>query len=186
MERIFKTSLFGYSKKSVCQYVADMNREFSEKLLAKDLECQNMVRELKETMEKLEQENLQLRTRQEEVAVTLLDAKRFANELRVQAEEEDRIQRARALACQTAEQQRIRTLTESADQLRSSFCSMLQRMDREMEEYRVRCQAAMASGAAADSTDTDSTETETTGAAAASEDGVQNEWNDQNEQSERA
>ena len=48
MAELFRSSLFGYSKKSVIAYVAEMNEDFSQKLLAKDMECRDTVRELKE------------------------------------------------------------------------------------------------------------------------------------------
>ena len=33
-KEILKTAMFGYSKISVCQYIATMNEEFNDKLMA--------------------------------------------------------------------------------------------------------------------------------------------------------
>ena len=32
-KKTFKTSLFGYSKTSVCEYIAQINEEFSQRLM---------------------------------------------------------------------------------------------------------------------------------------------------------
>ncbi|MDO4316347.1 MAG: hypothetical protein Q4C45_11265, partial [Oscillospiraceae bacterium] len=75
MTELFQTSLLGYSKKSVCAYIAEMNEEFSKKLLEKDMARKDAVQTLQEQLEQLKRENEQLRAERREVAGALIDAK---------------------------------------------------------------------------------------------------------------
>ena len=88
MAELFQTSLFGYSKKNVCAYIAELNEGFSSKLMEKDVECQNTINELKSMLEQLRRENEQLQAERREVAGALIDAKAFAAGLMEQADEE--------------------------------------------------------------------------------------------------
>ena len=102
MAELFQTSLFGYSKKNVCAYIAELNEGFSSKLMEKDVECQNTINELKSMLEQLRRENEQLQAERREVAGALIDAKAFAAGLMEQADEEDRARRAKSEACHAA------------------------------------------------------------------------------------
>ena len=57
MVEVFRKSLFGYSKQSVVTYISELNEDFSKKLLEKDLECKQIVQELKAQIEVLKREN---------------------------------------------------------------------------------------------------------------------------------
>ena len=142
MAELFRSSLFGYSKKSVIAYVAEMNEDFSQKLLAKDMECRDTIRELKERIEALEKENAALHAGRQEVAGALIDAKTFAAELKERAEAEDQARRAKNEACRDAEQQRLQALSGHVDSLRDALGAALRSMDEELERYRLRFQAA--------------------------------------------
>lgn len=141
MTELFQTSLFGYSKKSVCAYIAEINEEFSQKLLEKDMACKDTVQTLREQLEQLKQENEQLRAGRQEVAGALIDAKTFAAELMARAEAEDRLLRDKNEARQMAELQRLQTLAANIDTLQDAFRSVLSNMDAAMEQYSLKCQA---------------------------------------------
>lgn len=142
MEKILKSSLFGYSKKSVGAYISGMNEEFSKKLLEKEQECRRTVQGLEEQLEALRQEKEQLQAGRQEVAGALIDAKTFAAELMARAEEENRVQRAKNQVCHQAELRRLQALSAEIDALRESFRGAIGRMDAEMERYSAECQAA--------------------------------------------
>lgn len=141
MTELFQTSLFGYSKKGVCAYIAEINEEFSQKLLEKDMACKDTVQALREQLEQLKQENEQLRAGRQEVAGALIDAKTFAADLMARAEAENRVLRDKNEARQTAEFQRLQALAADIDALRDTFRSVLSDMDVAMEQYRLKCQA---------------------------------------------
>lgn len=138
MEKVFRCSLFGYSKKSVMTYITGMNEEFSKKLMEKDLECRNTVQKLEEQLEQLRQENEQLQAGRQEVAGALIDAKAFAAELVERAKEEDAAIRAKNEAYHQTEFQRLRALSNDIDALRASLRSAVRDLDDELERYGVR------------------------------------------------
>ena len=144
MAELFQTSLFGYSKKNVCAYIAELNEGFSSKLMEKDVECQHTINELKSTLEQLRRENEQLQAERREVAGALIDAKAFAAGLMEQADEQDRARRAKSEACHAAELQRLQEISAGIDALRGAFRDVLSKMDKELEEYSMKCQAAQA------------------------------------------
>lgn len=144
MTELFQTSLLGYSKKGVCAYIAEMNEEFSQKLLEKDKACKDAVRTLQEQLEQLKRENGQLRAERREVAGALIDAKAFAAGLMERAEEENRAQCAKNEALCQAELRRLQAMADDIEALRTAFCATLRDMDAELEQYRLRCQAAQA------------------------------------------
>lgn len=141
MTEQFQTSLFGYSKRSVHLYISQMNEDFSNRLLEKEKEGREAVRAMNEELERLREENEQLRAERRDVAGALIDAKSFAAELREQAEEADRVQRAKNEDIHRTELQRIRDLAEHIDQLRTEFRSALSTMDDELEQYALLCKA---------------------------------------------
>ena len=141
MTEQFQTSLFGYSKRSVHLYLSQMNEDFSHKLLEKEKEGRDAIQALNEKLEHLREENEQLRAERKEVAGALIDAKSFAAELREQAEETDRAQRAKNEDIRRTERQRIRDLAGHIDRLRTEFRSMLSKMDEELEQYALLCKA---------------------------------------------
>ena len=142
MEKVFQSSLFGYSKKSVIAYVAEMNEEFSRKLLEKDLENKRTVQELKDQMEELKRENERLRAGRQEVAGALIDAKTFAGALMEKAEADSRARRAKNETYHQAEFQRLQALSANVDALRDAFRAAVSGMDEEMARYERRCRAA--------------------------------------------
>lgn len=141
MTELFRTSLFGYSKKRVHAYISEINEEFSQKLLEKDMASKEAVQVLREQLEQLQRENDQLRAERNEVAGALIDAKTFATGLMEQAEAENRTQREKNSAIQQAELQQVQLLTSHVDNLRQTFQAILHGMDKELEQYRMKCQS---------------------------------------------
>ena len=92
--RGLKNGLFGYSKVSVCEYIAKMNEEFTKKLMDTMSEHENEKKQLKEKLERLEAELEGYKMQQAEVSDALLDAKRYAAQLKAEADlEHSRLRR---------------------------------------------------------------------------------------------
>lgn len=141
MVEVFRKSLFGYSKQSVVTYISELNEDFSKKLLEKDLECKQIVQELKAQIEALKRENEALQADRQDVAGALIDAKAFAAELKEQAEAENQAQRVKNEAYRQAELQRLQEISTHVDALRSALRDTICGIDAEMERYGTRCQA---------------------------------------------
>lgn len=149
MKTLFSTSLFGYSKKSVRDYISSMNEEFSQKALAKEEEFKTSLRAMREEIEQLRQENERLLAQREEVAGALIDAKQFAADLIGQAEREGHTLRARNSASYQAECQRLQAYAAQINSLRDRLHASIQAMDEEMEQYNAVCQTLLGEGSKA-------------------------------------
>ena len=103
VKEILKSGFFGYSKSSVCEYIARMNEEFSQRLTAKDNENTSREAELRAQIASLREENQKLKEKQEEIVGALVDAKSFAAELKAKAEAENQAQRSENTARNAAE-----------------------------------------------------------------------------------
>ena len=92
-----KTGFWGYKKYSVYQYISEMETQFSAKLLEKDEEAKALLEQERQRSRQLEAEleklHKQLDRQQEEqalIASTLMEAKRYAQQLKDQAEEQQK------------------------------------------------------------------------------------------------
>lgn len=86
--RFLKTSLFGYSKSRVCEYIAYMNAQFSERLMAVTEENKQERNALLEKIASLEKELSEYKRTHGEIASAILDAKEYGAELKRKAEKE--------------------------------------------------------------------------------------------------
>ena len=87
-KEILKSALFGYSKISVCQYIATMNEEFNAKLMA---EADSFREEHSRQQKKIDDLEAELAVHKQnacDVGTMLLEAGQYAEQLRQQAQEE--------------------------------------------------------------------------------------------------
>ena len=87
-KEILKSALFGYSKISVCQYIAAMNEEFNAKLMA---EADSFREEHSRQQKKIDNLEAELAVHKQnacDVGTMLLEAGQYAEQLRQQAREE--------------------------------------------------------------------------------------------------
>ena len=110
-KEVLKNALFGYSKISVCQYIATMNEEFNANLLA---ETEAFRQERSQMQQKIAEQETELAGYKQnacEVGNMLLEAGQYAAQVRQQAEEEaaEILRQAR----EEAEQIRIQTQNET-------------------------------------------------------------------------
>ena len=87
-KEILKSALFGYSKISVCQYIATMNEEFNAKLMA---EADSFREEHSRQQKKIDNLEAELAVHKQnacDVGTMLLEAGQYAEQLRQQAQAE--------------------------------------------------------------------------------------------------
>ena len=124
---ILKSALFGYSKISVCQYIATMNEEFNAKLMA---EADSFREERSRQQKKIDDLEAELAAHKQnacDVGTMLLEAGQYAEQLRQQAQAEaaellrQAQEEAEQLRQQTQEEaaELLRQTQEEAEQLRS-------------------------------------------------------------------
>lgn len=126
-KEILKSALFGYSKISVCQYIATMNEEFNAKLMA---ETDSFREEHSRQQKKIDDLEAELAVHKQnacDVGTMLLEAGQYAEQLRQQAQAEaaellrQAQEEAEQLRQQTQEEaaELLRQTQEEAEQLRS-------------------------------------------------------------------
>ena len=87
-KEILKSALFGYSKISVCQYIAKMNEEFNTKLMAETEAFREERSKLQKKIDDLEAELAACKQNACDVGSILLEAGEHAEELRQRAQKE--------------------------------------------------------------------------------------------------
>ena len=85
---VIKSALFGYSKISVCQYIATMNEEFNAKLMAEAASFREERTKLQKKIDDLELELVAHKQNACDVGTMMLEAGQYAEQLRQQAQEE--------------------------------------------------------------------------------------------------
>lgn len=137
MENNFKKSMFGYSKKSVLAFLADMDASYRQKLNAQmELHQKDMdkIKELEEKINTLQQENSILLEKSNDVSSILVDAKRFSDDLieKTKAEEAQKVEKL-SLAYQK-ENEKLQAYRNEIDALKSSIQTAMQAFDADLSE----------------------------------------------------
>ena len=115
-KEILKSALFGYSKISVCQYIATMNEEFNAKLMTEEASFRDERTKLQKKIDELEAELAVHKQNACDVGTMLLEAGQYAEQLRQQAQEEATQNRQQA---QEEAAELLRQANEEAKQLRA-------------------------------------------------------------------
>ena len=122
-KEILKSALFGYSKISVCQYIATMNEEFNATLMAEADSFREERSRMQKKIADLEAELAVCKQNTCDVGAMLMEAGQYAEQLRQQAQEE------------AAEI--LRQANEEAEQLRSQATN---EMDQFLLEIKAKSQ----------------------------------------------
>ena len=110
-KEILKGALFGYSKISVCQYIATMNEEFNAKLMAETNSFREDRAKLQTRIDDLEAELAVHKQNACDVGTMLLEAGQYAEQIRQQAQEE--VAQLRRQAQEETEQLRSQVKNET-------------------------------------------------------------------------
>ena len=127
-KEILKSALFGYSKISVCQYIATMNEEFNAKLMTEEASFRDERTKLQKKIDELEAELAVHKQNACDVGTMLLEAGQYAEQLRQQAQEE-------------ATQNRQQAQEEAAELLRQAqeeAAELLRQANEEAKQLRAR------------------------------------------------
>ena len=136
-KEILKSTLFGYSKISVCQYIAKMNEEFNAKLMAEADSFREERSRLQKKIDDLEAELAAHKQNACDVGTMLLEAGQYAEQLRQQAREETTQLRRQA---QEETTELLRQAQEEAEQFRQQAreesAEILRKAQEEAEQLR--------------------------------------------------
>ena len=140
-----KSGFWGYKKNHVCEYIAEMNEQFSKKLMETIKDYDRQIVELNAKINRLEAENSALQKECSNVTQVIVDAKKFSDELRAKAEAEDKEFRDRNMDYNNEQMQRINTFCMGIDKIRDSARTLMASIDKELE-YKKEELSALKSG----------------------------------------
>ena len=136
---VMKSALFGYSKISVCQYIATMNEEFNAKLMAEAASFREERTKLQKKIDDLELELVAHKQNACDVGTMMLEAGQYAEQLRQQAQEE--VAQLRQQAQEEVAQLRQQAQEEVAQlrqQAQEEAEQILQQAQEEAEQLQTR------------------------------------------------
>lgn len=134
-KNIMKSAFFGYSKTSVCEYIAKINEEFSRQLLELEKENKKEREELKGRLEATEKELHEYKKAHSDIANALLEAKQYAASLKQKAEEENERLAAENRRLHKEQSERLALYTAAVDKLRSEMSVFAADTDRKLAAY---------------------------------------------------
>lgn len=128
-----KSSFLGYKKSCVCEYIAEMNEKFSQKLMETIKDYDRQMGELNAKINRLEEENSALQKECSNVTQVIVDAKKFSDELRAKAEAEDKEFRDRNMDYNNEQMHRIYTFCMGIDKIRDSMRTLTASIEKDLE-----------------------------------------------------
>ena len=136
MERkMLKTSLLGFSKSSVCEYIADVNEDFNRQIKDLNREHKKETERLNEKIARLEQELRDYNTRNVDISKAILDAQSYANTQKDQADEQYQAAMERIQAQIGAENGRLEQYQGFIRQMHENLVAFLEETDRRLLEF---------------------------------------------------
>ena len=148
-----KKGLFGYQKTGVYEYIASIEDEFSSKLLEKDQQLKKNEEIYMEKINKLEDELREAKKRiieqdkgQEMISNTLLEANRFAQMLKKEAQEKHEEENRILLDMVEKQKKEIMKYQTKIDELKNMLHTLLEGMEKDVsvvekrvEEVKMQC-----------------------------------------------
>lgn len=128
-KKLLRTSLFGFSKTEVCDYIARVNDEFNGKIDLITAEHTKERNELTAQIAALNEEINKYKQANADIAQALFDAQQYATELKAKADGEYKEARDELLALKEAETDKLNTYREKIEKVRKEIVSVLSDID---------------------------------------------------------
>ena len=135
--KLLKTSLFGFSKTEVCDYIARVNDEFNGKIDLLTAEHTNEKNELMAQITALNEELNKYKQANADIAQALFDAQQYAAELKAKADGEYKEAQDELLAIKETETDKLNTYREKIEKVRKDIVALLSDID-----DKLTCQTA--------------------------------------------
>ena len=128
-KKLLRTSLFGFSKTEVCDYIARVNDEFNSKIDLITAEHTKERNELTAQIAALNEEINKYKQANADIAQALFDAQQYAAELKAKADGEYKEAQDELLALKEAETDKLNTQREKIENVRKEIVSVLSDID---------------------------------------------------------
>ncbi len=132
------TSIFGYKKSSVCEYIAQINEEFSHSVLEKDQYYSQQIKALQEKIEQLENENLKMKERQMDISRAIMDAHNVSEQVIASAENKAAKIKEKSAVFRNEEVNRLRDCQESIEKFKNSFRQLFEQINSDLDTTILR------------------------------------------------
>lgn len=140
MTEKFETVLFGYSKRSVCEYLSNVSEEISKKHIGEIERLNAKIKKLEEENERLsgilEEERRRMDDETTKVSQIIVDARSFADELKEKATEENRAEMDENSKRNAEVAEKIKKCSEDVDDIRRYFQKILTNADEEIAQIK--------------------------------------------------
>ena len=128
-KKLLRTSLFGFSKTDVCDYIARVNNEFNSKIDLITAEHTKERNELTAQIAALNEEINKYKQANADIAQALFDAQQYATELKAKADGQYKEAQDELLALKEAEMDKLNTYREKIENVRKEIVSVLSDID---------------------------------------------------------
>ena len=132
-KKLLKTSLFGFSKTDVCEYIAKMNAEFNDKIDAINAGYAEEKRVLSEEISSLTAEIEKYKQAHGDIAQALFDAQQYASELKAKSDNEYKTAANELLILKETETEKLNTYRNKIESIRKDIVSLLIEIDNKLE-----------------------------------------------------
>ena len=128
-KKLLRTSLFGFSKTGVCDYIARVNGEFNGKIDMLNAEHTKERDELTAQIAALNEEINKYKQANADIAQALFDAQQYAAELKAKADGEYKEAQDELLALKETETDKLNTYREKIESVRKEIVSVISDID---------------------------------------------------------
>ena len=143
-KKLLRTSLFGFSKTEVCDYIARVNDEFNSKIDLITAEHTKERNELTAQIAALNEEINKYKQANADIAQALFDAQQYATELKAKADGEYKGAQDELLALKEAEMDKLNTYREKIENVRKEIVSVLSDIDDKLAAETVKTEDLIA------------------------------------------
>lgn len=143
-KKLLRTSLFGFSKTEVCEYIARVNDEFNSKIDLITAEHTKERNELTAQIAALNEEINKYKQANADIAQALFDAQQYATELKAKADGEYKEAQDELLALKEAETDKLNTYREKIENVRKEIVSVLSDIDDKLAAETVKTEDLIA------------------------------------------
>ena len=143
-KKLLRTSLFGFSKTEVCDYIARVNDEFNGKIDLLTAEHTKERNELTAQIAVLNEEINKYKQANADIAQALFDAQQYATELKAKADGEYKEAQDELLALKEAETDKLNTYREKIEKGRKEIVSVLSDIDDKLATETVKAEDLIA------------------------------------------
>ena len=143
-KKLLRTSLFGFSKTEVCDYIARVNDEFNSKIDLITAEHTKERNELTAQIAALNEEINKYKQANADIAQALFDAQQYATELKAKADGEYKEAQNELLALKESETDKLNTYREKIENVRKEIVSVLSDIDDKLAAETVKTEDLIA------------------------------------------